>query len=252
MSQQIQHGDQWGRALYGARCVRLQGGRAQRHRQRTPRTSHARPAGAMELLAKAAQGRARRGPEAGRRACWRAAHVAKERVDAAREYRGAGPRLHALSSGCRLRLRHACADRQGLVPQGVLQDHPRSSRWRPWSVPFACAYAPRAVHRRRSVLCVRCWQRDRVFVCMPAMFVSTYVYVSVSFGNEVRVCVYIFWQQDASACLVAHTHPCCCRILQHHARGRRGHQVLISVHVLEGDRRRLCVAGNCAGRYLCY
>ena len=50
--------------------------------------------------------------------------------------------------------------------------------------------------------------------------------------------------------VVAHPHSRCCRILQHHACGRRGHQVIISVHVLEGDRRRLCVAGNCAGQRL--
>ena len=202
----------------------------------------------MELLARAAQGRAGRGPGAGGRACWRAAHFAQERVGVARGHRGAGPRQHALSFGCRLRLRHACADRQGLVPQGVLQDHPRSSRWRPWSVPFACAYAPRAAHRRRSVLCVRCFGNETVFLCV--CHVCIHIRKCVGFGNEVRVCMYIFWQQDPSACLVAHAHRCCCRILQHHARGRRGHQVVISVHVLEGDRRRLCVAGNCAGIYV--
>ena len=158
------HGDKWGRALYGARRVRVQGGCAQRDRQRTPPPAPPR-ARAGPLLRACRLARAARARDQARRA----PHVARW-VDAAPGDRGcvcgriarrarrtagvprascdwpAGPCL--ARARCRAQHMQAdgdtpdCADRQGPVPQSVLQNHPGPSGWRPRWVP---APAPRVL-----------------------------------------------------------------------------------------------------------
>ena len=128
----------------------------------------------MELLARAAQGRAGRGPGAGGRACWRAAHVAQERVGVARGHSGVGPRLHALSFGCRLRLRHAAQIDKGLYPKAFCKIIPDLLAGDPGRCllrlcPTRCAQTAKRALRALF------WQRDRVFVCMSCLYQHTYV-----------------------------------------------------------------------------